>query len=106
MLTRAAPGTCLEGWRACSGSRRNSVGLTLASGKLVRDNIPDIIRADGHNPVVKTLEGEELILAVDPADKSERFNTKSTRNIEQAEAFQFIKKAYVANAITAAYPRG
>ena len=33
-------------------------------GKLVRDRIPEIIRASGADPVVRTLTGEELIAAL------------------------------------------
>ncbi|MDD9709819.1 nucleoside triphosphate pyrophosphohydrolase [Seohaeicola sp. SP36] len=36
----------------------------MTTGKLVRDRIPEIIEANGRNPVVKQLRGEALLSAL------------------------------------------
>ena len=38
---------------------------TMREGKLVRDNIPDIIRADGKTPVTRILDQEEYLNELD-----------------------------------------
>lgn len=37
----------------------------MREGKLVRDNIPDIIRADGKTPVTRILDQEEYLNELD-----------------------------------------
>jgi predicted house-cleaning noncanonical NTP pyrophosphatase (MazG superfamily) len=36
----------------------------MASGKLVRDRIPEIIEAEGRKPVIKRLQGDALMTAL------------------------------------------
>src|SRR5699024_12138031 len=56
---------------------------TMREGKLVRDNIPDIIRADGKTPVTRILDQEEYLNELDRKLQEEvaeyQADRKSTR---------------------------
>ena len=52
-------------------------------GKLVRDNIPDIIRSDGKNPITRILSDEEYLYELDKKLNEEVAEYQADKSIEE-----------------------
>ena len=55
----------------------------MREGKLVRDNIPDIIRADGKTPVTRILNREEYLNELDRKLQEEVAEYQADKNLEE-----------------------
>lgn len=56
---------------------------TMREGKLVRDNIPDIIRADGKTPVTRILDQEEYLNELDRKLQEEVAEYQADKSLEE-----------------------
>ncbi|WP_330616940.1 nucleoside triphosphate pyrophosphohydrolase [Sellimonas sp.] len=56
---------------------------TMREGKLVRDNIPDIIRADGKTPVTRILDQEEYLNELDRTLQEEVAEYQADKFLEE-----------------------
>ena len=56
---------------------------TMGEGKLVRDNIPDIIRADGKTPVTRILNQEEYLNELDRKLQEEVAEYQADKSMEE-----------------------
>jgi predicted house-cleaning noncanonical NTP pyrophosphatase (MazG superfamily) len=69
--------------------------LLSFEGKLVRDNIPDLMITDGQHPVVRTIEGEELLDATElkiREEVKELINAEPDGKVEElADVLEIIK---------------
>ncbi len=55
----------------------------LEMGKLVRDNIPQIIRDSGKEPVIKILSDEDYLFELDKKLNEEIFEYQSDKSLEE-----------------------
>ena len=56
---------------------------TMREGKLVRDNIPDIIRADGKTPVTRILDQKEYLEELDRKLQEEVAEYQADKSMEE-----------------------
>ena len=55
----------------------------MGQGKLVRDNIPQLITADGNKPITRTLEQEEYLQELDRKLDEEVAEYQSDKSLEE-----------------------
>ena len=65
----------------------------MGQGKLVRDNIPQLITADGKKPITRTLEQEEYLQELDRKLDEEvaEYQTRKNRGKPLEEVKQAVK---------------